>query len=522
MNLFRRSDCGRDFFAVRGGAQIDVPPFFRYNKMYTRPLPSGERAHGNERYVMAQRTKQIKLAYIGGGSKQWARTFMSDLAVAEGLSGEIALYDIDMPAAERNAKIGAYINADPRTKSHFTYTLCPRLEDALRGADFVIISILPGTFAEMRSDVHTPEKYGLYQSVGDTAGPGGVLRAMRTVPIYEGFARAIRDICPQAWVINFTNPMSICTKVLYDVFPQIKAFGCCHEVFHTQEFLTCVLKEERGIDVDRSEIYTDACGVNHFTWITEAKYDNIDLLALLPGFMEKYYEEGYYERNKGEKRFAFRDDPFAYGNKVKCDLWRRYGALAAAGDRHLAEFVSNLWYMRDPQTVKDWQFNLTTVDFREAQQAERIAETIEMAEGRKPFPVVKSDEFAVQLMMALMGFGTTVSNVNMPNRGQMPQLPMGSIVETNCVFSNDQVKPVVSNPLPAGALELVARASSNIDTCYEGIKARDLDKIFASFANQALCSSLTLEECRALFREMCLNTRAYLDPYFDLDGYFGK
>lgn len=463
--------------------------------------------------------RNIKIAYIGGGSKMWARTFMSDLAVAENLSGEIALYDIDMEAAERNAKIGAYINRDLRTISQFDYKLYERLDGALEGADFVVISILPGTFREMRSDVHAPEKYGVYQSVGDTVGPGGVLRAMRTVPIYEEFAAKIRDICPDAWVINFTNPMSICTKVLYDVFPQIKAFGCCHEVFHTQEFLTCVLKETRGVKVHRSQIYTDACGINHFTWITEAKYQNIDLLALLPEFMERFYEEGYFER-EGQDRFAFRYDPFAYGNKVKLDLYRKYGALAAAGDRHLAEFMPSQWYLKDPEAVKGWQFGLTSVDFREKQQAERIAESIEMAEGRKEFPVVKSGEEAVDLMKALMGFQTVVSNVNMPNLGQMPQLPLGSVVETNCVFSNDQVKPVMAKPLPTAAANLVCRSCVNIDTTYEGIKERDLGKIYAAFVNQPLCNTLTMEQSGALFREMCQNTRAYLEAYFDLEQYF--
>ena len=463
--------------------------------------------------------KHIKIAYIGGGSKQWARSFMSDLAVAEDLSGEIALYDIDLEAAERNACIGNRIKDDPVTKSVFHYRVCPRLEDALQNADFVLISILPGTFKEIRSDVHTPEQYGLYQSVGDTVGPGGVLRAMRTVPIYEEFAQKIRDVCPNAWVLNFTNPMSICTKVLYDVFPGIKAFGCCHEVFHAQDFLTCVLKETRGIHVKRHDIYTDACGVNHFTWITEAKYQNIDLLSLLPEFMEKFYEEGYYER-EGASRFAFRDDPFAYGNKVKLDLYRRYGALGAAGDRHLAEFLPGKWYLQDPETVKDWQFNLTTVDFREGQQAQRVAETIEMAEGRKPFPVVRSGEEAVEMMKAIMGFGAVVSNVNMPNMGQMPQLPLGSIVETNCVFSNDQVKPVVSRPLPTAVANLVHRNCLNIDATYEGIKERNLGKIYAAFADQPLCGHLTMEESFDLFRQMCYNTQEYLDSYYDLDAYF--
>jgi alpha-galactosidase len=305
---------------------------------------------------------------------------------------------------------------------------------------------------------------------------------------------------------------------LYDVFPEIKAFGCCHEVFHAQQFLCCVLKELKGIEATRKDIYTDACGVNHFTWITEAKYGNLNILNLLPEFMEKFYEEGYYE--EGEDRFAFNYNTFAYGNKVKMDMYSRYGAMGAAGDRHLAEFMPGDMYLKNPETVKDWKFGLTTVDFREKRQAEKIADTIAMANGEKEFPVVKSSEEAVELMKALMGFGTVVSNVNMSNRGQMSQLPLGSIVETNCVFSNDQVKPVVSNPLPEEVAELVQWNCANIDKTYEGIKTRDLGTIFEAFANQPLCENLSAEEAKELFKEMCLNTREYLDEFYDLDGYF--
>jgi len=343
---------------------------------------------------------------------------------------------------------------------------------------------------------------------------------MRTVPMYEEFARKIKEYCPKAWVINFTNPMSICVKTLYDVFPEIKAFGCCHEVFHAQKLLTIMLKEFHGIETDRKGIYTDACGINHFTWITEAKYQDIDLLALIPEFKEKYGEEGYYE--EGDDRFAFRYNPFAYGNKVKLDLYERYGALAAAGDRHLVEFLPNTWYLENPETAKKWAFNLTTVDFRQAEQEQKIADTIAMAEGKKEFPVKKSDEEAVELLKALLGFETMVSNVNMPNRGQMPQMPFGSIAETNCVFSNDCVSPVVSKPLPTGAENLVYRCCVNVDNAYEAIKERNLEKVFQAFADQPLCNCLTIEKARELFCEMCRNTREYLEPYFDLDGMFGK
>lgn len=455
----------------------------------------------------------IKIAYIGGGSKLWARSFMQDLALAPDLTGQVALYDIDLPAAYRNLKIATLLNEKPGVTSKFTYTVAETLKDALTGADFVLISILPATFKEMRSDVHEPEKYGVYQSVGDTAGPGGVLRAMRTLPIYEGFAEAIREYCPRAWVLNLTNPMSACVKVLYQVFPEIKAFGCCHEVFHTQEFLCCVLKEATGIDATRRDIFTDASGVNHFTWITDAHYRNIDIMALLPEFVEKHFEYGYNEYGKHE---AWMTDTFAYNNRVKMDLWRRYGALAAAGDRHLVEFVNNTWYLKDPQTVAKWKFGLTTVDYREANQARQIAESIEMAEGRREIPLAPSGEELVRLLRGIMGLETVVSNVNMPNHGQMPGIPEGAIVETNCVFTHDRVIPVTAKPLPAGALALVRRCSDNIDLTCEGIAERDMDKIFSAFINQALCSTLTFDEAKELFTAMCRNTREYLDPYFKL------
>ena len=110
----------------------------------------------------------------------------------------------------------------------------------------------------MESDVHAPEKYGIFQSVGDTSGPGGTLRAMRTVPMFEDIARAIQAYCPDAWVINYTNPMTICVKTLYRVFPRIKAFGCCHEVFGTQKFLAHMAEETFDVqNIDRHEIKVD-------------------------------------------------------------------------------------------------------------------------------------------------------------------------------------------------------------------------------------------------------------------------
>ena len=188
----------------------------------------------------------MKITYIGGGSRGWAWTLMQDLARSS-ISGEVCLYDIDYQAALDNEIIGNKIANDHPNAAQWTYKACPNIGEALTGADFVVISILPGTFEEMRVDVHTPEKYGIYQSVGDTTGPGGIIRAMRAIPMFEEIAKQIKKYCPEAWVINYTNPMTLCVKTLYRVFPEIKAFGCCHEVFSTQKILIEAMEDICGI-----------------------------------------------------------------------------------------------------------------------------------------------------------------------------------------------------------------------------------------------------------------------------------
>ena len=458
----------------------------------------------------------IKLCYIGGGSKAWARVFMNDLALTEGLTGEIALYDIDRAAAERNRRIGDRINAHPDAVSKWRYTVADSLEEALDGADFVAISILSGTLDEMAADVHLPEKYGVYQSVGDTVGPGGVLRAMRTVPLFEGFARAIRDCCPNAWVINLTNPMTILCRTLFDHFPGIKAFGCCHEVFHAEDFLCCVVKEQLGVPrPDRHELAVEASGINHFTWITEARWQDVDVMALLPGFIDTFYETGYSEQ--GDDPQAFRgDNPFLYGNKVKMDLYRRFGALGAAGDRHLVEFVYGRWYLGDRDAPKGWLYHLTGVDYRKADQARKIREAQALAEGKMPVVLKRSDEELIPLMKGLLGLGPLRSNANVVNRGQMGEAPLGSVVETFCRFDRDRVTPLPAKPLPPGATDLVAMNARNIEDLYAAIRARDLDAVFTVFLRQPLMSRLTEGEGRSLFREMVSATAPYLAPWYDL------
>lgn len=228
-----------------------------------------------------QKIKDLQIAYIGGGSRGWAWTFMTDLALEESMSGTIRLYDLDFEAAKANEIIGNRISEREEAVGKWSYITCNTLREALAGADFVVISILPGTFDEMESDVHMPERLGIYQSVGDTAGPGGMIRALRTIPMFVEIAEGVREYAPEAWIINYTNPMSLCVKTLYHTFPEIKAFGCCHEVFGTQKILKGILEDTQNLqNIERRDIHVNVLGINHFTWFDEASYKGIDLFPV--------------------------------------------------------------------------------------------------------------------------------------------------------------------------------------------------------------------------------------------------
>lgn len=451
----------------------------------------------------------IKIAYIGGGSRGWAWGLMSDLVSAEDISGEVALYDIDKKAAEDNEIIGNKFNDAKGAKSFWKYVACDSLEDALTGADFVIISILPGTFDEMESDVHTPEKYGIYQSVGDTSGPGGIIRALRTIPMMQVIANGVKNCCPDAWVINYTNPMTVSVRALYATFPQIKAFGCCHEVFGTQHLLATTLEEICGIkNVERKDIKVSVMGVNHFTWLTSAKYKNIDLFPLYSQLAEKYFETGFV-KGKDEN---WANNSFECSHRVKFDLFRRYGAIAAAGDRHLAEFCPGKWYLESPEKVKEWGFGLTGVAWRKEELKARYKRSADRISGEETIELTNTGEDGVNQIRALLGLCDMVTNVNLPNIGQISNLPLEAVVETNAVFRDNSLNPVMAGEMPLDIKGLTERIISEQETVVSAAMNRDLELAFKAFVNDPLIT-LNKEEARKLFEEMVENTSKYLKEY---------
>lgn len=451
------------------------------------------------------KVSDINITYIGGGSRGWAWSFMTDLSMDDQISGNICLYDIDKAAAENNKLIGNALTNKATSKGKWNYSTADSLKEALEGADFVVISILPGTFEEMRSDVHLPERHGIYQSVGDTAGPGGLIRALRTIPMFVEIAEAIKAYAKDAWVINYTNPMSLCVQTLYKVFPEIKAFGCCHEVFGTQKLLAQMCEEMLGIkEIDRSEIFVNVLGINHFTWFDKASYKGFDLFPLYKEFSNKYYESGYLKG--GDSNWM--NNSFDSAQRVKFDLFKNYGLIAAAGDRHLAEFMPPI-YLKDPETVKSWKFGLTTVDYREEDLKKRLARSERLVSGEEEIGTKASGEEGILLIKSLAGLTRTISNVNIPNLGQIPNLPIGSIVETNALFERDHIAPVMAGSIPENVRALILPHVENHEDILEAALTCDRGLAFKAFLNDPLMT-ISEPEAKVLFDEMLENTKKYL------------
>lgn len=450
--------------------------------------------------------KNLEIAYIGGGSRGWARTFMTDLALEPALSGRIRLYDIDTEAAKANEIIGNRISEREDAPGKWHYQSCPSLKEALSGAAFVVISILPKTFDEMEVDVHMPERLGIYQSVGDTVGPGGMMRALRTIPMFEEIVRAVKAYCPEAWVINYTNPMSLCVHTMYRVFPEIKAFGCCHEVFGTQKVLAGIAAEALGIEkIERKDIHVNVLGINHFTWFDYASYKSYDLFPIYAKYIEEHFAEGYEEKDAN-----WANKSFACKHRVKMDLFRRFGLIAAAGDRHLAEFMPGNEYLKDPETVSSWDFGLTSVQWRKEDLERRKEHSRRLVSREEELELKPTGEEGILLIKALLGLERVVSNVNIPNSaGQIANLPREAVVETNALFERDAIRPVYAGEIPPNVLELIRPHVENqlrISRAVRGDKI-DFEAVLESFMNDPLIRGRASEdEIRPLLKDMMAAT----------------
>jgi galacturan 1,4-alpha-galacturonidase len=450
----------------------------------------------------------LKIAYIGGGSRLWARSLMTDLALCPDLTGEVALYDIDMDSTRLNEQLGNWMHASqqPGVVSCWHYHAVPTLQDALQNADFVIISIQPGPLELMAEEIALAEEYSLFFPVGDTAGAPGLIRGLRSVPIYKEFAEAIATLCPNAWVINYTNPMTICTRTLTRVVPDLKVFGCCHEVFNTQALLAQIAGQYLKVELpSRNEIQVNVLGINHFTWIDQANYQGHDLLDLL----KRHLEQPGILRPYTQAEVESWQDWFHSAEQVKFTLFQRFGILAAAGDRHLVEFLPG--FIRSPETLFKWGVIRTPVSWRIERWTTAPQKTRALINGVTPFVLERSGEEEINMIKALLGLGDLVTNVNMENVGQISNAPPHTVVETNAHFNRGSIRPLSAGALPAGIAPLINQHIANQELIIEAALTGKIDLAFQAFFNDPT-NHLPIDTSWEFFNRMLQVNQKYQQP----------
>jgi len=438
--------------------------------------------------------KETRICIIGGGGRLWAIQFMKDLAYNTMTHGTLVLYDIDKEAARNNIAVANQVFAVNKSEGRFNVIAIDDLGEALSGCDMVIISIEPGRTECRYGDLVLPEQYGILQSVGDTTGPGGIMRARRALPIFFDLAKKIEQFCPDAWVINYTNPMTLCTAALYKAFPAIKALGCCHEVFHTQNFLAKKVSQWFGVATpDRREIKIDLTGVNHFTFVTKAFWQGHDLMAKL---IEEVQDPATFadETEIAKERLA-NEKWFDCDQKIALAFLRDFGALGAAGDRHLAEFVP--YFLTSDENLHTYGVIRTPYEWRMRTAKEKRSKIFKDEDLKAEL----SDEEGVDIMRSLMGDKSMVTNINRPNEGQISYLPKGRIVESNGLISEDSIRPIVATDPPLAIQNLVRQVSDVQEMVLEAIYNNDDNLLFKAFLSDPLMN-LSLDKARELFDKM--------------------
>ncbi len=457
----------------------------------------------------------MTIAYIGGGSRQWAPNFVKDMALSE-LDGTAVLYDVNLESAELNAEFGNWVEENHETSGTWEYEATDDLEEALDGADAVITSTQFNPAETFVHDLDIPKEHGIHGAVAATIGPGGVMRAMRTVPLYRKFAAAIRENCPDAWVFNFTNPVHFVTSAMYDEFPDINAVGLCHEVMGTRHHLARVAREEMGMeDVTHEDIAVNVKGINHFTWVDEAYADGVDMWPTLEELKDSEQANQEFTAEDLEDDWVFVDN-----QQVTWELFRRFDTFPAAGDRHLVEYAN--WFLHGgEETLNRWGIKRTGSDYRAKHwnpaESEQTTDVEAWLEGEREFELEPTNEVFADMLEALAGEGQYTTNVNMANVGQVADLEEDVAVETNAIVRENEIRPLSTGGFPRAVRSMLNTHVDTIMSVIEGSRTGDVDHAFKGFLIDPQVRTMGTEEAAEMFAELVAAEESYLEDDWNLD-----
>jgi len=370
-----------------------------------------------------------KISLIGAGSVVFARRLFRDLVSTPSLDdATVSLMDVDPERIElitafarRLVKdAGSNIRIEPTDNRH----------DSLDGADYVLVTIRVGD--DMAIDSGIPAKYGVHQAVGDTVGPGGLFKGLRTVPVLLDMCHDMETLCPDAWLLNYTNPMSIsCWAIAEDT--SVNTIGLCHSVQHTTEQLAGYI----GAGVEDVDAWV--AGINHMAWFLRFERGGLDA-----------YPDLWRALDDGE---TFAKDT------VRFEMMRHFGYFVTESTRHMSEYVP--YFRTQPEVMSRFGLDEIEEDLTrlEKRAKSHFSDMRAELESSTPLTATRSAEYACRIIEALESGPTTVINGNVPNDGLIANLTQGCCVEVPCLVDALGIHPMSAGHLPP---QLAALNMSNV------------------------------------------------------------
>ena len=383
----------------------------------------------------------MKITFMGAGSTIFARNVIGDCMCTPALcESEFALYDIDEKRLKESEIILSAINRNINEGKAKITTYLGEAErkDALRGASFVVNAIQVGGYEPCTvTDFEIPKKYGLRQTIADTMGIGGIMRALRTIPVMKAFADDMEEVCPDAWFLNYTNPMAMLTGYMLR-YTKIKTVGLCHSVQGCSKDLLNALGME-----DKVEGRTDViAGINHMAWLLDIR--DKDGNDLYPEIKKRAKE-----KNATEK----------HGDMVRYDYIDKLGYYCTESSEHNAEYNGFYIKSRYPEMIEEFNIPLDEYPRRCVNQIAGWEEERDriLADGKITHE--RSKEYASYIMEAIVTNKPYKIGGNVLNNGLIDNLPKEACVEVPCLVDGSGITPCHMGALP---LQLAAMNASNI------------------------------------------------------------
>jgi alpha-galactosidase len=442
-----------------------------------------------------------KIALIGAGSTVFTRNLCSDFLMTPALQeSTLTLMDIDARRLEQARTLVQAIVDRRGLQAKVEATLDQR--EAVTGADYVITTFQQGGLEAYAVDIEVPARYGVGQCVGDTLGPGGVFRSLRTVPVLLDLCADMDDAAPAAILLNYVNPMAANCWAVHEATGR-PYVGLCHSVQGTSEMLA------RWVDVPAEEVVFFCAGINHQAWFLEFRRGDDDL-----------YPQIWEATQRPE---AISEEP------VRVDLMRHFGYFVTESSGHASEYVP--YYRKNAQMIEEelvprftneadnWlDYGRTGGYLRHCRRrlADAAAEYEELREGGTALPTERTHEYGWMILEAMETNRPARVNGNVPNYGIIDNLPEGCCVEVPCLVDGNGVQPTKVGLLPP-QLAALNRTQVNVqELIVEASLSGDCDAVFHAVALDPLTAAVcTLPQIRAMVEEM-LEAQAQWLPQFQV------